>query len=261
MVTGISSSQGHTSSPSKEDPLEAVEELWGALESVSDGSPNLARWCSFSAEGRSIPSYVFIGPKGGSVPIRLALLGCTNGHDLLSTSAIVKLLVEFDLAPLLAQDFALFGYPYANPGRSSGQAPNFETDFWKGSSDPVIRFFEKELMENELDGAIVIRGNEPIAGFQIQVSSRVIATEVLWPALELAGRLVPLAGEPIQLYPQLEKREHAFFSLDHIRPRPFSLIIRTPGNRPSEHQIASVAFSLKQILYHYRSLVGHAECL
>jgi hypothetical protein len=249
------------SEPSEENSFQAMEDLWEELESVTDGSPNLAPWRSCLADGRTIPSYVFIGPQGGSVPIRLALLGCTNGHDLLSTSAIVKLLVEFDLAPLLAQDFALFGYPCANPRRQSGRAPDFETEFWKGSTDPVIRFFEKELVENEFDGVIVIKGNEPISGFQIQVSSRVIATEVLWPALELAGRLVPLAGEPIQLYPQLDKRENAFFSLDHVRPRPFSLIIRTPDNRPLENQVSSVAFSLKQILHHYRSLVGHADSL
>jgi hypothetical protein len=262
-ISTVSKSQALSSTPgpSNPSPIELSEELWGSLEFVSDGSPNLARWRSFSTEGRVIPSYVLIGPRGGSVPIRLALLGCTDGKDLLSTTAIVKLFVELDLAPLLAQDFALFGYPCANPRRHSAPLPDFETEFWKGSSDPVIRFFERELVGNELDGVIVIKGNEPISGFQIQVSSRVIATEVLWPALELAQRLVPLASEPIQLYPQLQKRENAFFSLDHVRPRPFSLIIRTPGSRPFENQISSVAFSLKQILHHYRSLVGHADSL
>ena len=88
-----------------------------------------------------------------------------------------------------------------------------------------------------------------------------IATEVLWPALELAQRLVPLASEPIQLYPQLQRRENAFFSLDHVRPKPFSLVIRTPANVPFENQVSAVAFSIKQILHHYRALVGHADSL
>jgi hypothetical protein len=247
--------------PPQVNPVESSDELWSSLELASDGSPNLAKWRSVSVEGRVIPSYVLIGPRGGSVPIRLALLGCTDGDDLLSTTAIVKLLVELDLAPLLAQDFALFGYPIANPHRNSGPAPDFETQFWREVDDPVIRFFERELAGNELDGVIVIKGNEPISGFQIQVSSRVIATEVLWPALELAQRLVPLASEPIQLYPQLQRRENAFFSLDHVRPRPFSLVIRTPANVPFENQVSAVAFSIKQILHHYRALVGHADSL
>jgi len=79
----------------------------------------------------------------------------------------------------LAQDFALFGYPVANPERQSSCSPDFTADFWKCTSDPVIRFFEQELTENQLDGVIAVKANEPIAGFQIQVSSRVIATEVL----------------------------------------------------------------------------------
>ena len=66
-----------------------------------------------------MPSYVFIGPRGGHVPIRLALLAGIESEDLLSTNAIVKLFVELDIAPLLAQDFALFGYPIANPERIS----------------------------------------------------------------------------------------------------------------------------------------------
>ncbi len=167
-------------------------------------SPGLAKWRSIAVEGRVIPSYVFIGPRGGSVPVRLALLGGIHSEDLLSTNAIVKLLVELDLAPLLAQDFALFAYPVANPQRTSLRSPDFTSDFWTGASDPVVRYFEQELTENELDGVIAIKGNEPISGFQIQVSSRVIATEVLWPALELAQRLVPLASEPIQIFPRLE---------------------------------------------------------
>ncbi len=92
-----------------------------------------------------VPSYVFIGPRGGHVPIRLALLAGIESEDLLSTNAIVKLFVELDMAPLLAQDFALFGYPVANPERSSGHSPDFTADFWKSGSDPVIRYFEQEL--------------------------------------------------------------------------------------------------------------------
>ena len=140
---------------------------------------------------------------------------------------------SLDLAPLLAQDFALFAYPVANPHRTSHRSPDFTSDFWTSASDPVVRYFEQELTENELDGVIAVKGNEPISGFQIQVSSRVIATEVLWPALELAQRLVPLASEPIQIFPRLANNRHSLFSLGHSRPGPFSLVIRTPGHMPS----------------------------
>jgi hypothetical protein len=238
-----------------------AQQIWLPLDMLAAESPSLAKWRGLAVDGRVIPSYVFIGPRGGSVPIRLALLGGIQSEDLLSTNAIAKLLVELDLAPLLAQDFALFGYPVANPHRTSHRSPDFTSDFWTGVSDPVIRYFEQELTENELDGIIAVKGNEPISGFQIQVSSRVIATEVLWPALELAQRLVPLASEPIQISPRLQSNGHSLFSLGHSRPGPFSLMIRTPRHMPFENQISAIAFSVKQILHHYRALVSHADSL
>jgi hypothetical protein len=238
-----------------------AQQGWTQLDLLAAESAGLAKWRSLAVEGRAVPSYVFIGPRGGQVPIRLALLAGIEPEDLLSTNAIVKLLVELDIAPLLAQDFALFGYPAANPQRASLRCPDFTADFWKCASDPVIQYFEQELTENQLDGIIAVKANEPIAGFQIQVSHRVIASEVLWPALELAQRLVPLASEPIQLFPRLQTNRHSLFSLGHARPGPFSLMIRTPKHMPVENQISAIVFSVKQILHYYRVLVSHADRL
>jgi hypothetical protein len=237
------------------------EQLWNPLDSLALESAGLAKWRSLAVDRQVVPSYVFIGPRGGKIPIRLALLAGIESEDWLSTNAIVKLLVELDLAPLLAQDFALFSYPLANPHRAAGRRPDFTTDFWKGASDSVIRYFEQEFAENQLDGIIAVKANEPIAGFQIQVSSRMIATEVLWPTLELAQRLVPLASEPIQIFPRLQSNRHSLFSLGHTRPGPFSLMIRTPKHMPLENQISAIVFSVKQILHCYRVLVSHADSL
>jgi hypothetical protein len=189
------------------------------------------------------------------------LLAGIESGEMLSTHAIVKLLLDLDLAPLLARDFALFGYPVANPHRSSGHFADFTGDFWKSASDPVIQYFELELTANQLDGILAVKANEPIAGFQIQVSSRVIACEVLWPVLELIQRLVPLAGDPIQIFPQRPNDCHSLFSLGHARPGPFSLMIRTPKHMPVENQISAIVFSVEQILRHYRVLVSHAYAL
>jgi hypothetical protein len=196
---------------------------------------------------------------GGHVPIRLALLGGTRPSDLLSTISIVKLLVELDLAPLIAQDFPLFGYPLANPSRTSQTGPDFDTSFWKDSSDSAIHFFEQELTADKLDGMIAVRTNEPIAGFQIQVSSRIIATEVLWHLLELPQKLLPLANEPIQVVPYTKNAKYSFANLSHLCPRLFSLSIQTPKSAQSENQISAIALSIIQILLHYRSQVRQVE--
>jgi hypothetical protein len=252
---------GHKRALTELAEVSPAEEPWSHLDLLTAESPGLAKWRGLAVDGRVIPSYVFIGPRGGRVPIRLALLAGLESGEMLSTHAIVKLLLGLDLAPLLARDFALFGYPVANPHRPSGHLPDFTGDFWKSGSDPVIQYFEQELTANELDGILAVKANEPIAGFQIQVSSRVIASEVLWPVLELVQRLVPLASEPIQIFPQRPDNCHSLFSLGHARPGPFSLMIRTPKHIPVENQISAIVFSVEQILHHYRVLVSHASSL
>jgi hypothetical protein len=239
----------------------SASEIWEPLDLLAEESAALAKWRSFAVDGQVIPSYVFIGPRGGSVPIRLALLGQIEPEDLVSTNAILKLLVELELAPLFAKDFALFGYPVANPIGISRRSPDFSTDFWTDAPEPAIRYFEHELAGNQLDGIIAAKGNEAISGFQIQVSSRLIATEVLWPILEVAQKLVPLATEPIQVFPPLQDSRHSHFSLGQSRPGPFSLVIRTPRFMPIENQISAIVFSVKQILHHYRTLVDYANKL
>ena len=229
------------------------------LDALADQSLNLAKWRSIAVDGRVVPSYVLIGPRAGRIPIRLALVGGIHPSDLLSTISIAKVLVDLDLASFIAQDFALFAYPLANPSRALQSEPDFDTSFWQDAPDPVVRFFERELILDELDGMIAVRGNEPIAGFQIQVSSRVIATEVLWRALELPQKLVPLANDPIQIFPQTENSNRSFANLCHLCPKPFSLIIRTPKSAPCENQISAIALSIRQILLHYRSLVRQAD--
>src|ERR1700720_3100822 len=260
MNRSLSFSSDNRIPPSLADP-DPEQEFWIPLDLLAGEPAGLAKWRSLAVEGRAVPSYVFIGPRGGAVPIRLALLAGIESEDLVGTNAIVKLLVELDIAPLLAQDFALFGYPVANPQRASLRSPDFTADFWKCASDPVIQYFEQELTENQLDGIIAVKANEPIAGFQIQVSHRVIASEVLWPALELAQRLVPLASEPIQIFPRLQSNRHSLFSLGHARPGPFTLMIRTPKHRPAESQISAIVFSVKRILHQYRVLVSHVDSL
>jgi hypothetical protein len=235
--------------------------LFSPLESLVGKSSNLARWRTMQIANQSLPSFVLIGPRGGSVPIRLAIVGGLRPDEAVGSTAVAKLLVELDLAPLMAQDFALFGYPVANPSRGDGREPDFELDFWHGVDDPVVRFFERELAGNDLDGVIGVYGNEPIAGFQFQVCSRLIATEVLWPAVEFAQRLVPLAAEPIRYLPRLSKPKGAFHDLRHLRQRPFCLTIHTPRRVPFENQVSAIAFSIKQILHRYRSLIEHAESL
>jgi hypothetical protein len=241
--------------------VNASEVPWGTLDFLAEESRGLKKWRSVTVDDRVVPSYVFIGPRSGRIPIRLALLGGIDPSDSVSTYAVVKLLVGLDLASLLAEDFALFVYPVANPRSVGSGSLDFFGPFWRESSNSVARFFDRELSENQFDGIITVKSGEPIDGFQIQVSSRVIATEVLWPVLELIERIIRLASDPIQVVPGLQEEWKSSLGLTKVRPGPFSLLIQTPKGSSSESQISAIVFSIEQILRVYRNLVRQADTL
>jgi hypothetical protein len=238
--------------------LEGEEDWLATLNTLAGRSPGLARWRSFYSDGRVIPSFVLIGPRGRDLPIRLALIAGLHAEDTVATAALAKILVGLDLASLLARDYALFAYPQANPQSCGVASREFTNDFWCGSADPAVRFFEHELESNEFDAVIFIQGNQAISGFQIRTCSHLIATEVLWPAIGLAQRFVPLAPEPIRLWPSSAFESTSIFNTRHLRPRPFCLSLCTPGRQPGENQISAIVFSITQILHHYRAAIRYA---
>ena len=259
MPTQLASASPCTIAPAL-DPDQGWRE---PLQALADRcSPRLARWRTFRTGGQVIPSFVLVGPRGQGMPIRLALIAGLSAQDAVATAALAKLLVELDLAPLLAQDYALFSYPQANPTpRAASAGRNFTKDFWRGSADPAVRFFEREFEVNAFDAIIFIQANQPVCGFQIRTCNRLIATEVLWAAVEVAQRFVPLAPEPIRLWPSFDAEQTSIFNTGHLRPRPFCLSLCTPGQRSGEEQIAAIVFGLKQILRHYRALIRHTQRL
>ncbi len=240
-------------------PKPSLRELFDSLELLSSAPGSLARWRTLQLRYHSVPSFVLIGPRSRRIPLRLALVGGLRSSDVVSSTAVAKFLVELDLASLFARDYAVFSYPLANPPRLNEPEPSFSRDFWQGSSDPVVRFFENELATNELDGVVTIHCEEPLSGLQFRVSSRVIAAEVLWPALEVAQRFVPLAAEPVQVLARSGGTAGAFYNLEGCRPRPFCISIHTPQCSAFADQIAAIGFSLKSIFQQYRALVDEAE--
>ncbi|MCI0541692.1 MAG: hypothetical protein L0Z50_41370 [Verrucomicrobiales bacterium] len=61
-----------------------------------------------------LPRYLFIGPKGGSNPIRLGLFAGIHGDELEGVEAMVRFLTLVDQHPELARGYCLFAYPICN---------------------------------------------------------------------------------------------------------------------------------------------------
>jgi hypothetical protein len=200
----------------------------------------------------NVPGLVFVGQRQEQVPVRLVILAEGEEEDAVGSLALLKLLVDLDLAPLLAHDYALFCYlrfPDGTKTYLDGQRWNVH---WGKTLLP------DELLTFDVDGFISIRANDSVGGFQIEASDRTIANEVAWPAVMRASKIQPLDAEPVR---NVQSDEASWARTFDLPSNAFRLAIRTPWVAETENQIAAIGIALKEILLQYRSLRNFAKAL
>jgi hypothetical protein len=200
----------------------------------------------------NVPGLVFVGQRQEQVPIRLVILAENEEEDAVGSLALLKLLVDLDLAPLLAHDYALFCYlRFPRRAKTYFDRQRWNVDWGK---TPL----PDELLTFDVDGFISIRGNDSVGGLQIESSNRTIANEVGWPAVTRASKIQPLDAEPVRY---IQSDEVSWGMPLDLPANAFRLAIRTPWVAETETQIASIGLVLKEILLQYRSLRNFAKAL
>jgi hypothetical protein len=221
------------------------------LETISAYPSHLVRWRECSDAGFKLSSYVFIGQRTSNVPVRMAFVAGLRSRDPVAMRALAKLLVELEVAPLAGADYALFSYGVTGPSE-----PDLDCDFSHEllqDGQTIARIIEADLERNDVDGVISLAANENLSGFQIETDSELIAAEVAWPSVEVAGRFLPLADEPVRvLTPGI--LGYARGGDRGIPKQMFCLTIRTPQTSSPEDQISAIVFSSLRVLRQYRKL-------
>ena len=184
--------------------------------------------------------------------MRLVIFAGNDQKDAVGNLALLKLLVDLDLAPLLAHDYALFFYlSIPREAESYRDLERWNVHWGK-------RPLPEELLATDADGFISIHTNDSVGGLQIEASDRTIANEVAWPAVVRARKIQPSDAEPVRSVPG---DAGAWFDSDGLPPNAFKLAIRTPWVAEPENQIAAIGIALKEILLQYRSLRNFAKAL
>jgi hypothetical protein len=224
------------------------------LESISSYPSHLVRWRECADSKYKLSSYVFIGQRTNNLPVRMAFVAGLRSHDDLAQRALAKLLVELEVAPLVGRDYALFSYALTREPNDEG-AEAGGNDWLDESSgvQPILQVLESDLASSDVDGFISIATNERVSGFQFETDSELIATEVAWPTLEVAGRFVPLADEPVKVLPSAILRRQR--GLGHrVAKQMFGLTLRTSGDSGPVEQVSAIVFSAIRVLQEYRRL-------
>ncbi|HEY5754021.1 MAG TPA: hypothetical protein VIT21_12785 [Chthoniobacterales bacterium] len=221
---------------------------------VSDGLRFEVDGCPFH-----VPKFMFLGERGGGVPIRV---GIFTGFDTLGLNlsiALAKLVGSFEARPQASKDYALFFYPVVNP-RSAGPvefAPDLDRAFWKNSTLPEVWFLESELRKLYFQSLISLRVTPWDEGFAA-VRSKFLGEEVVAPSLQQISHLVNLRSEPVVLR-NGESVSGRFGPLEGTKPTPFELELNIPLTTPLDRQIEAIDIFIREILHNYRRVISHAQ--
>jgi len=200
----------------------------------------------------NVPGLVFVGQRQEEVPVRLVIFAGSEEADWVGSLALLKLLVDLDLAPLLAHDYALFCY-LSLPQKAKTY---FDRQRWN------VHWGKTPLQTNCWHlmpmGSFQFRANDSVGGLQIEASDRTIANEVAWPAVVRASRIQPLDAEPVR-WVQADEVSRA--NISDLPSNAFRLAVRTPWVAETENQIAAIGIALKEVLLQYRSLRNFAKAL
>jgi hypothetical protein len=251
--------------------LAAAEELLDILFDVSSYSESLMATRHQVRVGGcdlEIPKFMLLGQRGGGKPIRIALFAGIDDHGSLDgIAAITRLLVQTELNPELARDYALFAYPLVNAfeyRRPPTRLEPFDRRFAWERPDGDVRFFRSELRKWRYDVILTLRTDPRAGGFHATVRSELLAKEVVLPALERVETVTPVNPRPIKIRPGDMRTRLADYAdgrltpPPELRPYPFEAELHAPGEASRELRIRSLFIAVHEILRNYRRLMAHA---
>ena len=175
--------------------------------------------------------------------------------------------------PQELRDYELHFYPICNPtGRHLSTRHNhsgldLNREFWVGSTEPEILFLENELRRERYDGIIALHSDDTCDGFYGFARDRLISEQMLTPALQAAGHILPCDPGPVI------DGFHAVNSIIHSaydgilsasptqRPQPCEVILESPQHAALALQRQAFVSALRAILQSYRSFMAYGADL
>lgn len=261
------------SSPSRR----SIAELLAPLDALAAESPNFVRQhgTSFESLGEryELPRYLFLGPRGGDAPIRLAIFAAIHGDEPEGVHAAVQFLKLLESKPELATGYALSVYPICNPTgfeddtRHSRRGKDLNREFWKSSAEPEVRLLQADLTSRSFHGLISLHTDDTASGIYGIVRGATLTKHLIEPALQAAEEFLP--RDPRAIIDGFKARdgvvrdcyEGVLSAPPKVRPRPFEIILETPKLPPSYLKEAAFVRALASILIEYRKFIAYAQNL
>ncbi|MFO1475632.1 MAG: succinylglutamate desuccinylase/aspartoacylase family protein [Verrucomicrobiota bacterium] len=220
-----------------------------------------------------LPRYLFIGPQGGDVPIRIGLFAGIHGDEPEGTYALVRFLRLLAAHPEIAKGYSLSVYPVCNPTgfqddtRHSRSGKDLNREFWRQSPEPEVRLLQAEITSRSFHGIISLHTDDTCEGFYGIVRGATLTEHLIEPALSAAELFLPrderstIDGFQARRGVILDCYQGVLSAPPKVRPRPFEIILETPKAAPAFLTECAFTASLQTILQEYRKFIAFAPNL
>ncbi len=241
----------------------SLERLLAPLEAAAESSPRFISNSlgEFQNDGFKLPRFIYLGARGGSETIRIAILATIQGDEPEGALALARFVDVLESNPEIAKGYALFFYPVCNPTGfedntgHSRSGKNLDEEFWKNSAEPEVRFLQSEIWMHAFDGIITLRSDGVSDGVCGHAEGAVLSEYLLEPALREAEQFVPRGhGRVIK-----DSNSGLVKSPAGLRRPPFELVLQTPQSAPLHRQVDAFSAALRTILLEYRYLIAIAQ--
>jgi murein peptide amidase A len=218
-----------------------------------------------------IPRYVFLGPEANDEPIRLGIFAAIHGDEPEGAHALVDFLLRLHDQPERARGYQLFVYPVCNPTgfedgtRASRSGVDLNREFWRGSREPEVYYFERELWALRFHGVISLHSDDTTDGLYCFARGSTIADALARPMLDAAENFLPRAKADI--IDNFAARDAVIRDCYkgvlgnplELRPSPFELIFETPQRTHFELQVKAASAALDRLLAEYRPFLAQQQ--
>ena len=257
--------------------VRSVDEALAPLNQLAQSSPNLLAKplgrMVLDDEPRALPRYLFVGPKGGDEPLRLAIFAGLHGNEAEGVFGLLRFIKALETAPELARGYFLFLYPICNPGGFESDTflnrngRDLNQQFWTESPEPEVQWLQSEICCHAFHGIIVLRSNYAGNGIYGHVGAATLSRHLLEPALAATEAVLPrntletVQGIPVQKGVAKAPARGILSGHPGIRPRPFEIVLNTPKSAPQYQQEQAFVLALQAILDNYRQFMAFAQHL
>jgi hypothetical protein len=257
--------------PSPASPAADPMELFAPL--LAAESPNLfALTHRVTIDGLpyELPKLLLLGERGGGVPIKVGIFAGLDAGREETVAAVARLLMQFDLTPALARDYAVIAYPIVDgPGIfASAAAPATVRKRWAARpDDDDAHYFRAEFATLGLHGMIQFRSAGAGETLTAITRSALLADEVVRPALRALAPFVPVGDDPVRVQPLSPKARRAKIAAGGLlpdpalQPWPFEVELFAPGGVAPETAARALFLATVQILRRYRVFISHKNDL